>query len=52
MKGTPETPQYGFSRAIIPMLGQKGVDPQKFVAYNVLNESGLREDGKPQSTER
>ncbi|CAG8930863.1 unnamed protein product [Penicillium salamii] len=49
MKGTPETPQCGFSRAIISMLGQEGVDPRRFVAYNVLDESGLKEDIKDYS---
>jgi hypothetical protein len=34
MKGTPETPQCGFSRATIQILGLQGVDPKKFVAFN------------------
>ncbi len=43
MKGTPETPQCGFSRASIQVLGIQGVDPEKFAAYNVLEDAELRE---------
>ncbi|SCV03171.1 LAME_0H08284g1_1 [Lachancea meyersii CBS 8951] len=43
MKGTPEFPQCGFSKATIGMLGQQGVDPLKFAAYNVLEDPELRE---------
>jgi monothiol glutaredoxin len=43
MKGTPETPQCGFSRASIQILGVQGVDPQKFTAYNVLEDEELRQ---------
>lgn len=43
MKGTPEFPQCGFSRASIQILGQQGVDPEKFAAYNVLEDQELRE---------
>lgn len=42
MKGTPETPQCGFSRASIQILGMQGVDPEKFTAFNVLEDEGLR----------
>lgn len=49
MKGTPEFPQCGFSRATIQMLGQQGVDPQKFAAYNVLEDPELREGIKEYS---
>lgn len=42
MKGTPETPQCGFSRASIQILGLQGVDPKKFVAFNVLEDAELR----------
>ncbi|KGO73173.1 Glutaredoxin [Penicillium italicum] len=42
MKGTPETPQCGFSRATIQILGLQGVDPKKFVAFNVLEDAELR----------
>lgn len=43
MKGTPETPQCGFSRATIQILGLQGVDPAKFAAYNVLEDGELRQ---------
>jgi monothiol glutaredoxin len=42
MKGTPETPQCGFSRASIQILGMQGVDPEKFSAFNVLEDNELR----------
>ncbi|KAL9131025.1 MAG: hypothetical protein Q9217_000911 [Psora testacea] len=44
MKGTPETPQCGFSRASIQILGRQGVDPNKFSAFNVLEDDDLRQD--------
>ncbi|KAK6456730.1 thioredoxin-like protein [Scheffersomyces xylosifermentans] len=50
MKGTPEFPQCGFSRATIQMLGQQGVDPDKFSAYNVLEDPELREGIKEYSS--
>jgi len=43
MKGTPEMPQCGFSRASIQVLGMQGVDPQKFTAFNVLEDEELRQ---------
>ena len=43
MKGTPEVPQCGFSRATIQILGLQGVDPNKFVAFNVLEDPELRQ---------
>ncbi len=43
MKGTPETPQCGFSRASIQILGLQGVDPNKFSAFNVLEDQELRQ---------
>lgn len=43
MKGTPEFPKCGFSRATIGLLGNQGVDPAKFAAYNVLEDPELRE---------
>ena len=43
MKGTPETPQCGFSRASVQILGMQGVDPKKFAAFNVLEDQSLRE---------
>lgn len=43
MKGTPEIPQCGFSRASIQILGLQGVDPNKFSAFNVLENEDLRQ---------
>jgi glutaredoxin-related protein len=43
MKGTPETPQCGYSRASIQILGVQGVDPAKFTAFNVLEDQELRQ---------
>lgn len=42
MKGTPESPQCGFSRASVQVLGMQGVDPDKFAAFNVLEDEELR----------
>ncbi|KAL1584607.1 hypothetical protein WHR41_06993 [Cladosporium halotolerans] len=49
MKGTPETPQCGFSRAAIQILGLQGVNPQKFTAFNVLEDEDLRQGIKEYS---
>ena len=49
MKGTPEMPQCGFSRASIQILGLQGVDPNKFSAFNVLENEELRQ-GMPLAT--
>lgn len=49
MKGTPETPQCGFSRTAIQILGIQGVNPSKFAAFNVLEDSELREGIKEYS---
>lgn len=46
MKGTPETPQCGFSRASIQLLGLEGLDPAKFAAYDVLSDPDLRQGVK------
>ena len=43
MKGTPEMPQCGFSRASIVILSREGVDPTKFSAFNVLEDESLRQ---------
>ncbi|ODQ82077.1 hypothetical protein BABINDRAFT_6689 [Babjeviella inositovora NRRL Y-12698] len=50
MKGTPESPQCGFSRATIQTLGAQGVDPAKFAAYNVLEDEELRQGIKEYSS--
>jgi len=43
MKGTPETPQCGFSKASVQILGLQGVDPVKFAAFNVLEDDEVRQ---------
>ena len=42
MKGTPDAPQCGFSRAAIQVLELQGVPPEKLKTYNVLEDSELR----------
>ena len=42
MKGTPEQPQCGFSRAVIQILDMQGVPREKMQTYNVLEDSELR----------
>ncbi|KAH9000176.1 thioredoxin-like protein [Lactarius akahatsu] len=42
MKGTPQLPQCGFSRAVIQVLDLHGVSPEKMHTYNVLEDSELR----------
>ncbi|KAI9509673.1 thioredoxin-like protein [Russula earlei] len=42
MKGTPELPQCGFSRAVIQVLDLHGVPPEKMRTYNVLEDLELR----------
>ena len=44
MKGVPDQPQCGFSRAVIQVLDIHGVD--KFSAHNVLADDALRENIK------
>jgi monothiol glutaredoxin len=42
MKGTPELPQCGFSRAVIQVLDLHGVPQEKMRTYNVLEDPELR----------
>ncbi|KAF7976364.1 hypothetical protein HWV62_6921 [Athelia sp. TMB] len=42
MKGTPDMPQCGFSRAAIQVLDLHGVPPEKMKTYNVLEDQELR----------
>ena len=49
MKGTPESPACGFSRATIQILGLQGVDPTKLSAFNVLEDEELRQGIKEYS---
>lgn len=42
MKGTPDAPQCGFSRAVIQLLEINGVTPEKMQTYDVLEDQELR----------
>ncbi|VDC06073.1 unnamed protein product [Peniophora sp. CBMAI 1063] len=42
MKGTPQFPQCGFSRAVVQVLDLHGVQPDKMATYNVLEDQELR----------
>ncbi|KXN87685.1 Monothiol glutaredoxin-5, mitochondrial, partial [Leucoagaricus sp. SymC.cos] len=46
MKGTPDAPQCGFSRAAIQVLEIQGVPPEKLKTYNVLEDPELRQSIK------
>ncbi|TGO34785.1 hypothetical protein BHYA_0182g00120 [Botrytis hyacinthi] len=49
MKGTPENPMCGFSKATIQILSLQGLNPEKFAALNVLEDEGLRQGIKEYS---
>jgi monothiol glutaredoxin len=42
MKGTPEVPMCGFSRAAVQVLNLHGVSADKMKTYNVLEDEELR----------
>ncbi|WVF71941.1 Grx4 family monothiol glutaredoxin [Kwoniella sp. CBS 6097] len=42
MKGSPEAPQCGFSRAVCQILDVQGVPREKIVSYNCLEDQELR----------
>ncbi|KAH8104031.1 monothiol glutaredoxin-5 [Cristinia sonorae] len=42
MKGTPDAPQCGFSRATVQILDLQGVPPEKLKTFNVLEDAELR----------
>jgi monothiol glutaredoxin len=46
MKGTPDAPQCGFSRAAVQILEMQGVPAEKLKTYNVLVDDQLRSDIK------
>ena len=48
MKGTPDFPQCGFSRAVMQVLEMQGIDGEdpKLKTYNVLADSELRDSIK------
>lgn len=43
MKGTPDAPKCGFSRATVALLGYEGLNPSKFKAFNILDDVELRD---------
>ena len=43
MKGTPDLPQCGFSRAVVQILEVQGVEPSKIKSFNCLEDQELRE---------
>ncbi|CAH1790960.1 unnamed protein product [Owenia fusiformis] len=49
MKGTPEEPRCGFSRAVMEILRFHGVDQNKFVTYNILEDEDTRQGIKEYS---
>lgn len=42
MKGTPDRPQCGFSRAVVQILDLQGVPAEKMKTYDILEDSELR----------
>ncbi|KAF5383827.1 hypothetical protein D9615_003839 [Tricholomella constricta] len=42
MKGTPQLPECGFSRAVVQVLDLHGVPQEKMQTYNVLADAELR----------
>lgn len=46
MKGTPDAPQCGFSRAAVQVLGIHGVPAEKMKTFDVLEDSELRQSIK------
>lgn len=42
MKGNPQMPQCGFSRAAVQVLDIQGVPPEKMKTYDVLEDAELR----------
>ena len=42
MKGTPQEPQCGFSRATVQILDIQGVPAEKLKSFNVLEDPELR----------
>jgi len=49
MKGNPEMPQCGFSRAAVQILDIHGVSPDKMKTFDVLEDQSLRNDIKEYS---
>ncbi|CCJ30929.1 unnamed protein product [Pneumocystis jirovecii] len=49
MKGTPNEPLCGFSRAAIHILNLYAIDPAKFSTFNVLDDDRIRQGIKEYS---
>ncbi|WFD06077.1 monothiol glutaredoxin grx5 [Malassezia vespertilionis] len=49
MKGSPELPQCGFSRAVLQILQVQGVKPELVATYNCLEDTELRDGIKEYS---
>lgn len=49
MKGSPNMPQCGFSRAVLQILQVQGVNPDKVATYNCLEDPELRDGIKEYS---
>ncbi len=49
MKGTPDAPMCGFSRAVCQVMEVQGVDRSKMAAYNCLEDEELRQGIKEYS---
>jgi glutaredoxin-related protein len=49
MKGTPDSPQCGFSRTVVQILDIQGVPREKLQTYNVLDDPELRSSIKEYS---
>ena len=49
MKGTPDLPQCGFSRAVCQVLEVQGVPADKIKSFNCLEDQELREGIKEYS---
>ncbi|PWN24134.1 monothiol glutaredoxin [Microstroma glucosiphilum] len=50
MKGTPELPMCGFSRAVCQIMEVQGVKPEVMKTYNCLDDPELREGVKEYSS--
>jgi monothiol glutaredoxin len=49
MKGTPDSPQCGFSRTVVQILDIQGVPRERLQTYNVLEDPELRSSIKEYS---
>lgn len=42
IKGTPQAPQCGFSKAVVQILHLHGLEPGKYSSHNILEDTELR----------